>query len=258
MKRVLLVAAAVVAVLVAVPVGIMVAAFTGSAPLVDGAAVGPGVTTVKDSFVAAFVVDAGEGSVVLVDAGMDKEAKAILATLAARKLGPDAVKAIFITHGHGDHTAGLAMFPNAKVHVMAAELPLLDGTARAKSPMSKIAGVKPAPIPGAVTLVDGQVVEVGALKVEAFQLPGHTAGSAAYLINGALFLGDSADTASNGELRPAKWVFSDSVPTNKRSLQALAKRLDGRAADVKFLVPAHSAASATMAPLTTFALTAEP
>jgi glyoxylase-like metal-dependent hydrolase (beta-lactamase superfamily II) len=80
--------------------------FGGMAPIVDGVAPAPEVRVIKDGFVDLGVVDVGAGKVILVDAGKDPTGKAILDELARRHLGTDAVSAIFLTHGHPDHSAG--------------------------------------------------------------------------------------------------------------------------------------------------------
>lgn len=86
-----------------------------------------------------------------------------------------------------------------------------------------------------------------------FAVPGHTAGSAAYLINGVLFVGDSADVSSDGEILGARWIFSDSQEQNRASLRRLAERLAQERVNVLAIVPAHSGAVEGLAPLTAFA-----
>ena len=73
-------------------------------------------------------------------------------------------------------------------------------------------------------------------------MPGHTAGSAAYLVNNVLFVGDSADVTSGGVLQGSPWLFSDSQAQNRASLAALAARLKKEGVTVKAIVPAHSGA----------------
>src|SRR6185312_5681340 len=126
MKKVLIGLGALVLLVVGAFGAIIASAFAGNAPIVDGSEPVPGVRQVKDGFVSMFVLDAGEGQVALIDAGTDPEGKAILAELARRKLGPDAVKAIFLTHGHGDHLAAVHLFPKADVYGFGAESPLMD------------------------------------------------------------------------------------------------------------------------------------
>ena len=47
------------------------------------------------------------GKVALVDSGIDDSGSAVLAELSKRSLTPDSVAAIFLTHGHHDHIAGI-------------------------------------------------------------------------------------------------------------------------------------------------------
>ena len=101
-------------------------------------------------------------------------------------------------------------------------------------------------------LTDGQKVKVGRTRVEAFRLPGHTAGSAAYLIGGTLYLGDSATLTDAGNLDGAPWIFSDNVAENHAALSALAKTLKPRSAQITRLVFSHSGPADAFAPLQDF------
>jgi glyoxylase-like metal-dependent hydrolase (beta-lactamase superfamily II) len=84
-------------------------------------------------------------------------------------------------------------------------------------------------------------------------VPGHTAGSAAYLVNGALFIGDSADIASDGRMQGSPWIFSDSQDDNRASLIRLEQRLVSEGASVKVIVPSQSGTASGLAALTAFA-----
>ena len=83
-------------------------------------------------------------------------------------------------------------------------------------------------------------------------MPGHTAGSAAYLVNDVLFLGDAADVESDGSLRGAPWIFSDSQAEDRASLTRLEQQLVADGVTVKALVPAHSGSVDGMSALTAF------
>ena len=86
----------------------------------------------------------------------------------------------------------------------------------------------------------------------ALHVMGHTAGSAAYLIDGVLFLGDSAGSSSDGKILAAPKLFSENAAQNRASLKALAERRRPSAAEVKALVPAHSGVLRGLAPLAAF------
>jgi len=245
LKRILFGVLVIVLVLVLGVVGLLVSAFAGNAPLPESADLPGGARLVKDSYVAAFVVPAGGASVALVDCGNDPEAKPILTELARRGNTPGDVTAIFLTHGHGDHTGGCKAFPNAKVMALGPDIGIAAGTDVSQGLLTRFFRNGP---DKAVTVSravkDGEVVQVGGvggLEVRVFAIPGHTDGSAAYLANGVLYLGDSATDRSDGTFDGAPWPFSNSVPQNHASLRSLWNRLQAEHLAVKALAPSHSA-----------------
>lgn len=242
MKRVLIVAGLLLAVIVVPSMVLAAMTFGGIAPLVDGTELPGGARLVKDGYVAIAVIPAGEGAVALVDCGNDPNGVALFDELKRRGLRPDAVKTIFLSHGHPDHVAGCHLFPNADVLVLPGDIPLAEGTGRSKGPVPSRFDTpveKRAKI--SRPLADAETVTTGALSVKVYAMPGHTAGSAAFLANEVLYLGDNAAGGSDGKLVPAPWVFSDDTSENRRSLVALAARLKSEGVTVKKLVFAHSA-----------------
>jgi glyoxylase-like metal-dependent hydrolase (beta-lactamase superfamily II) len=231
--------------------GLIALSFAGTVAIKDGFEPVPGVRTIGERLVACFMVDLGPGKVALIDAGMDHSAKNIIAELARRGLKPEAVRAILVTHGHRDHIGGIPMFPGAEVYALEADVALVEGRAGSHSPMGRFFEPKPTGIKVGHALKDGQVLRLGRTVIRVFAVPGHTMGSAAYLVNGALFIDDSADIMKDGKLRGAKWVFSESQAQNRESLKALARRL--KPSEVKYLVPSHSGAFPGMKPLLDYA-----
>ncbi|XP_074047319.1 metallo-beta-lactamase domain-containing protein 1 [Macrotis lagotis] len=65
---------------------------------------------------AAALAQAGSGPV-LVDTGGPWARDALLAALAAQRVGPDAVSLVVGTHGHSDHVGSLGLFPRAALLV---------------------------------------------------------------------------------------------------------------------------------------------
>jgi glyoxylase-like metal-dependent hydrolase (beta-lactamase superfamily II) len=241
MKRVAI-ALAVVITLLVVPVGaVMASTFLGNMPLEDGVALPGGALLVKDGYVALTVLPAGEKQVALIDCGNDDTGVAVLKALERRGLGPEAVKAIFLTHGHPDHTAACHLFKNAEVMALAAEAPIAAGELRTKGPLPSMMDL---PVEKRVKvtrpLTDGESVNVGPLTVKVYAVPGHTQGSAVYLAGHTLYFGDSATSRSSGQLIGAPWVFSDDQVQNRASLRALVHRLRAEGAIVEKLAFAHS------------------
>jgi len=199
-----------------------------------------GAVLVKDGFVSAALVPLSAHEVALVDAGNDVEAKALLAELSRRGLGPDEVKVVLLTHGHSDHTGGIAKFEKAQVMALAEEVDVVEGRSTGGGPILRLRSAKPTGIRLSRILHDGEVVQLGSIQVRVFAVPGHTPGSAAYAIGGNLFLGDSANQDKHGRLKAATWIFSASAAQNRRSLLELARRLASDSS-IKTLVFSHSA-----------------
>jgi glyoxylase-like metal-dependent hydrolase (beta-lactamase superfamily II) len=204
---------------------------------VDGTELVSGARLVADGFTLAYVVPIGEREVALIDCGVDPQAKAISAELARRKLDDSAVTHIFLTHGHGDHTGGCKNFPRAQLAALKEEAPLLAGTSGRSSPMSMVVGQKPSGLT-VQPLSEGDTVMLGEHALHVYRVPGHTEGSAAYLLDGVLYLGDSAGASSSGGLMGAAWVFSLSTKENRAALGALTRRLP--AGEVKQLAFGHT------------------
>ena len=244
LKRTLQITASVVLLIAAGFGAILYSVVGGNTEITDGATPAPDVRIIKDGYVAITpvdfgVVDVGEGHVALIDAGYDPKGAALLAELARRKVGPDAVTAIFFTHGHPDHIAGASLCPNATLYALDADVALVEGREGSHGPIIRMIGAKPTGL-HVHGLKDGAVTTVGAKSIRAITTPGHTAGSAAYLVSGVLFLGDSAGMKTDGKLAPPPWAFSDDLAKSRASLVALGKMLESEKATVVAIVPGHT------------------
>ena len=255
MKRTLIAFFAIVSTLVAVLVISVAIVFAGRKGLQPTGSLSEGVLAIKDGYTSAYCLDAGDGQYVLIDAGKDDKGEAIKAALAAQHIQPEAIRAILLTHGHPDHTAAVPLFPKAEVVALQEEVGVVEGTEGSHAPIGILLGSpKPTGLHVTHPAHDGEVFTVNKLPIRIFATPGHTPGSAAFLTNGALFLGDSADAKKDDTFEGAPWLASDSQSQNIASLKHLAERLAAEPESVKILVFAHSGAlKAGLTPLATFA-----
>lgn len=204
-------------------VAINVSAFAGNVENTTAALPDGTTPVVLDSYVNAFVVPLSTpGAVALVDCGDDVDAKAIKAALAARH---QHVSAIFITHGHFDHTTGCSAFAGVPVYALDVEVDAIEGRRDHHSPLSFF---RPNTDVGARVshpLKDDSIVAVDGIDFHIYAVPGHTAGSAVYRARTTAFFGDTASSKTDGRITGPVWFLSDDVDEGLASLHALATRL---------------------------------
>lgn len=253
MKQVMIASACLVLAALAVPVGVLAYTFAGNPPIPDGKVFAEGVTVVKDGYVSLFIAPLADGRVALIDSGNDKTGAAIDAALKTKGISREAVSAIFITHGHPDHTAACNGFPSATIYALDTELPMMRGEVVPDSPIGKVFGKMVAPCTNITPVHDGDLVVVGGTNVRVYAVPGHTSGSAVYLLDGALFFGDAADATKDGGIAPSKWLFSENMDVDTKALVALADRLTADQTPVSALAFSHTGVLEGLTPLQNFA-----
>ena len=166
--------------------------------------------------------------VVVVDLGWVGADGALRDALARLGAAPRDVVAVLLTHGHRDHTGAWRAVKGATFFVGAGEAPRLRGERMPDGWIPRLADrLRPPrlPRPGEVTVraIDADTALVfGADTVRAFPVPGHTAGSAAFLVRGVLFVGDAA-SAGRGGLRPARAGYTADRARARTSLARLGR-----------------------------------
>ncbi len=186
----------------------------------DGVQIGA-VVQKKDLFTSFAVIETDDGPL-LVDAGW--RPRKTVGSLKDLGYAPDDVQSVLITHGHEDHIGALEELTRATAWGLPGDEALFTEV-----------GLN-APEP----LVDGETREFGGVQVEVLAMPGHTAGSAAYLIDGALLLGDAALLDGDGQLVPVPADRSDDPEGAVEALIALAERLGPRADEIEGMIFSHS------------------
>ena len=123
------------------------------------------------------------------------EGTRILGALQARGLVP---RYVYCTHGHADHTGGVAAIVDefgAQFGVGADDLDeVIDPPAWLTGPMTDF--VRP-PSPE-ITFEGGEVLEFGATRFEVLATPGHTPGSVCFNFGDTVFSGDTLFRQSIG------------------------------------------------------------
>ncbi len=157
---------------------------------------------------------------------------------------PGDIAAVFLTHGHADHVGGLSLLTNAKLFALDGERENLDKHAKGRA-IDQV-------------LNDDETVTFGGAEVRAFRVPGHTAGSAVFLVGGTLLIGDSGLINGKGELAPVPEDRSDDPAQLITSMVELAGRLDRAGHRVDAIVPAHSGGVAGKDTLEAFARAQSP
>jgi glyoxylase-like metal-dependent hydrolase (beta-lactamase superfamily II) len=142
------------------------------------------------------VADREAGEAVLVDPG--EEAGLFLARLRSEGLR---LSAIWLTHAHLDHVAGIAAVKaerDVPIWLHPADRPLYD---RAPDQARVFLGavLPPLPPPDRI-IVPGEPVHIGSCEFAVAHVPGHSPGSVAFLADGIAIVGDVLFAGSVGRV----------------------------------------------------------
>ena len=172
-----------------------------------------------------------DSGVILVDLGWLGAERALAKGLGELEATPEDVVAVFLTHSHRDHMHAWPAVRNATFYVAAPEVSRLTGSEEHRGPVPKLVDrLFPPPLPksGELKMVvfsrDTSVV-VGGDTVRLFTVPGHTPGSAAYVLRNTLFGGDALARTPLYGFRSAKPAYSDDVERSRESVRSLFERV---------------------------------
>lgn len=150
-----------------------------------------------------------------------------------RKLGvsPDTVTHVFLTHTDYDHTGGLAAFPQAKRYLSNAEETMINGT----TPRRGLIYNKR--MSDYHMLENGETVMVGEKSIQLLHTPGHTPGSASYLINNVnLVTGDLLRLSRKGDILPFLPLMNMSHQKDIESIEAVRHIIE----KAEYILTAHT------------------
>ena len=174
-----------------------------------------------------------DSGVIVIDLGWVSAGPRLRAGLRRLGAGPQDVVAVFLTHSHRDHIRGWRAVRDARFQLALAELPTFVGGVPHADLSSRLAGAVfrgVYPIPDdSLTLrpfSSDTVFTFGGDTLRAFSVPGHTAGSAAYLFRGVLFVGDALAYSYLGGFRLAKRSFTLNWEQNQASVASLWRRVE--------------------------------
>ena len=157
--------------------------------------------------------------VVLVDTGFDEGADSLKKYLGNRK-----VKAILLTHCHIDHIAAAYRFGDVPIYIGKGDIGYLSGKREFGANFIRLLywtiGSPHYP-EKYIPVSDGMKVDVNGTTFIAYEMPGHTPGSVAWLHRDVLFTGDAAVSFYGYDVRAIYPVVTEDYKVAKRSVHLL-------------------------------------
>ena len=160
---------------------------------------------------------------IVIDPGFDrdKEAEEVLTFIKQNDLH---IKYIINTHGHSDHTAGNGIIKEATgALILIHEDDAIMLTAVAKT-LSRMFGTRVTSPPADRTLRDGDVIQVGRIKLVVLHTPGHSRGGISLLGEDFVFSGDTLFAGSIGRTDFPGASFEEIIHSIKTKLVTLPDR----------------------------------
>lgn len=113
-------------------------------------------------------------------------------------IGDTDLQFILLTHGHFDHIIGVKGIKNkynAKVVISAPDEPMLSS---GKLSLASFMDAEQNNTQSDIIVFDSDIIKLGSLEIKVLSTPGHTKGSVCYIVDNALFSGDTLFRLSCG------------------------------------------------------------
>ena len=189
-----------------------------------------------------------DSGVIAIDLGWTGAEAAIERGTRRLNATPADIRYAFITHAHRDHIGGWPVVRGARFVLGLEEIPYFTGDAQYEGLVpSSAERVSETEHPKSdeiimIAVSRDTAFALGADTLWAFPIPGHTAGSVAYLFRGVLFAGDAVNYRPMSGFQGARPEMSDDPVRSRASVAALWQRLDS--ARVRTVCSAHAKCAA--------------
>jgi glyoxylase-like metal-dependent hydrolase (beta-lactamase superfamily II) len=174
-----------------------------------------------------------DSGVIAIDLGWVSAGPRLRAGLRRLDARPEDVEHVFLTHSHRDHIRGWRAVRGASFHLALLDVATFTGGVQHRDLSSRVAaGIFRHAYPTVADSLDVRpfagdtFFTFGRDTVRAFLMPGHTAGSAAYLFRNVLFVGDALAYAYLQGFRLAKRAFTVDWDQNRASVASLWRRVE--------------------------------
>lgn len=154
---------------------------------------------------------------------------------AIRALPAEKVALCLLTHGHFDHIDGVPRvkeLTGCKVCISRPDAPCTSNPAISQGNM--LPSIQHENFESDQLLENGEIIELGSLKIRVLYTPGHTVGSCCFIVNDAIFSGDTLFSGSMGR--------TDLPTGNGRDMMQSLKKLSDLDGDF-YVYPGHGPAT---------------
>ncbi len=152
-----------------------------------------------------------------------------------RALPADKVALCLLTHGHFDHIDGVPRvkeLAGCKVCISRPDAPCTSNPAISQGNM--LPSIQHENFEPDQLLENQDIIELGSLKIRVLYTPGHTVGSCCFIVNDAIFSGDTLFSGSMGR--------TDLPTGNSRDMMESLKKLSNLEGDF-YVFPGHGPAT---------------
>lgn len=190
-------------------------------------AINDSVWCIKDRFVDAFIFK-GKKSFIMIDAGIGE--KRFRNEMIKTGISPEQIAALLLTHTDGDHIGATALFRNASIYMHRDEEQMINGTT-GKTKYSKTKW-KFGPY---ILLSSNDTLTIDGLKIRVIHTPGHTPGSACYIIGDDYLVSGDNLIYTDGMYEHFVEKFNMNTPEQENSLKQLPDP-----ASFRYILTAHN------------------